>query len=83
MCDQETCAEDCDSWINEVEVVTVLRECLCVSPPPELRARIILRIKTSVGTTSSAVAQTGAPNQQTVSETSASGLCSAPQMCDY
>ncbi len=49
MCDQETCAEDCDSWINEVEVVTVLRECLCVSPPPELRARIILRIQTECG----------------------------------
>ena len=49
MCDQETCAEDCDSWISEVEVVTVLRECLYVSPPPELRARIILRIQTECG----------------------------------
>ena len=49
MCDQESCAEDCDSWISAVVVVTVLRECLCVSPPPVLRARIILRIQTECG----------------------------------
>jgi hypothetical protein len=84
MCDQESCAEDCDSWISEVEVVTVLRECLCVSPPPELRGTDHpSNSDGSVGRASSAVAQTGPPNPQTVSETSASGLCTAPQMCDY
>lgn len=49
--DEEDCGEDCDCCVSEVEVLTVLRECLYVAPPPELRARIILRIARECGRT--------------------------------